>query len=141
MKKKILMRYEGGHMNVGVYEIEEETAKELVKLPEWVTEVFVPPANSPPLRAKPDFGSIQQQPQEEEELEQTEFDVFIIELGAKKMDAVKALRKVSGLHLKDSNAIIKQPLPTKATQDKLSKDVAEEWKKELEGAGCVIEIK
>jgi large subunit ribosomal protein L7/L12 len=96
------------------------------------------------VEAKPDFGGLgqQQQVDEPEEVEQTEFDVIVNALGEKKMDAVKALRSVSGNDLKTANNTLKEALPTKVNKArKLSREEAEDWKKALEGAGCQIELK
>ncbi len=71
--------------------------------------------------------------------EQTEFDVIITSAGDKKVNAIKAVRGITGLGLKEAKALVDSaPAPVK---EGVSKDEAETVKKELEEAGASAEIK
>lgn len=87
----------------------------------------------------PDWlGKVRDTP-EEEEVEQTEFDVVVMDTGAKRIQVVKAVRKATDMQLKDANTLLKE-LPATVSQ-KQSKDKAEEMKKIIEEAGGKVEIK
>ncbi len=76
---------------------------------------------------------------EEAEEEQTEFDVIITGPGDKKIQAIKAVRELTGLGLKEAKALVDEaPKPVK---EKVSKEEAEEVKNKLEEAGASVEIK
>lgn len=70
---------------------------------------------------------------------QTEFDVLITASGDKKVNAIKAIREITGLGLKESKALVEEA--PKAVKEGVSKDEAEEIKKKLEEAGASAEIK
>ena len=71
--------------------------------------------------------------------EQTEFDVVITSAGDKKVNAIKVVRAVTGLGLKEAKAIVDEaPSPVK---EGVPKDEAEDIKKQLEEAGAGAEIK
>ena len=71
--------------------------------------------------------------------EKTEFDVILVECGAKKMDVLKAVRAITGLGLKDAKDLVESA--PKAIKEAVSKDTANEIKAKLEAAGAVVEIK
>ena len=71
--------------------------------------------------------------------EQTEFDVIITAAGEKKVNAIKAVRAITGLGLKEAKAVVDSaPAPVK---EGVSKDEAEDLKKQLEEAGASVELK
>ena len=71
--------------------------------------------------------------------EQTEFDVILTGFGDKKVGVIKAVRAMTGLGLKEAkDAVEGVPTPLK---EGVSKDEAEEAKKQLEEAGGSVEIK
>jgi large subunit ribosomal protein L7/L12 len=71
--------------------------------------------------------------------EKTEFDVVLVDAGAKKIHVIKAVRAITGLGLKDAKDLVEgAPKPVKQA---VSKDEAEKLKKELEDAGAKVEIK
>ena len=73
------------------------------------------------------------------EEEQTEFDVILTGFGEKKVGVIKAVRAMTGLGLKEAkDAVEGVPTPVK---EGVSKDEAEEAKKQLEEAGASVEIK
>ena len=71
--------------------------------------------------------------------EQTEFDVILTAAGDKKVNAIKAVRAITGLGLKEAKAMV-DGAPS-AVKEGVSKDDAEAAKKELEDAGASAEIK
>ncbi len=71
--------------------------------------------------------------------EQTEFEVVLGEAGDNKIAVIKAVRSITGLGLKDAKDLVEgAPKPLK---DSVSKDEAEEMKKQLEEAGASVELK
>lgn len=73
------------------------------------------------------------------EEEKTEFDVVLAEIGAKKLEVIKAVREYTGLGLKDAKDLVEAA--PKTIKEAVSKEVAEEMKKKLTEAGATIEIK
>lgn len=71
--------------------------------------------------------------------EQTEFDVILTSYGAKKIAVIKVVRQLTGLGLKEAKEIVDNaPKPLK---EGVSKDEAEDMKKQLEEAGAAVEVK
>ena len=71
--------------------------------------------------------------------EQTEFDVVMESFGANKVSAIKAVRGITGLGLKEAKATVEGcPVTVK---EGVSKAEAEEVKAKLEEAGATVEIK
>jgi large subunit ribosomal protein L7/L12 len=73
------------------------------------------------------------------EEEQTEFNVVMTNFGANKVSVIKAVRTITGLGLKEAKDAV-ESAPT-AVKEGVSKDEAEEVKKQLEEAGAAVEIK
>jgi large subunit ribosomal protein L7/L12 len=77
----------------------------------------------------------------EPEEEQTEFKVMLKEVGDQKIQVIKAVRKETGLGLKEAKALVDNvasgPQPVK---EDVSKEDAEKVKSELEAAGAVVSI-
>ncbi|MCB1692735.1 MAG: 50S ribosomal protein L7/L12 [Pseudomonadales bacterium] len=71
--------------------------------------------------------------------EQTEFDVIITNAGEKKVNAIKVVRAVTGLGLKEAKAVVDEAPST--VKEGVSKDEAEDIKKQLEEAGATVELK
>jgi len=71
--------------------------------------------------------------------EQTEFDVILTGAGEKKVNAIKAVRGLTGLGLKEAKALV-DGCPA-AVKEGVSKDEAEDAKKQLEEAGASVEVK
>ena len=71
--------------------------------------------------------------------EQTEFEIVLAAAGDNKIAVIKAVRSITGLGLKDAKDLVEgAPKPHK---DSVSKDEAEEMKKQLEEAGASVELK
>ena len=71
--------------------------------------------------------------------EKTEFDVIITASGDKKVNAIKVVRAVTNLGLKEAKALVDSAPST--VKEGVSKDEAEDIKKQLEEAGATVEIK
>ncbi|PCJ15134.1 MAG: 50S ribosomal protein L7/L12 [Gammaproteobacteria bacterium] len=71
--------------------------------------------------------------------EQTEFDVVLASFGEKKVGVIKAVRSITGLGLKEAKALV-ESAPTNV-KEAVSKDEAEDIKKQLEDAGATAEVK
>lgn len=71
--------------------------------------------------------------------EQTEFNVVMTSFGANKVSVIKAIRGITGLGLKEAKTLVESaPAPVK---EGVTKEEAEDVKKQLEEAGAAIEIK
>ncbi len=71
--------------------------------------------------------------------EQTEFDVMLASFGANKVAVIKAVRAITGLGLKEAKALV-ESAPA-AVKEAVSKEEAEDLKKQLEEAGATVEVK
>jgi large subunit ribosomal protein L7/L12 len=71
--------------------------------------------------------------------EQTEFNVVLTDAGAKKINAIKVVRAITGLGLKEAKAAVEE-VPT-TLKEGVSKEEAEEFKKQIEEAGASCELK
>ena len=71
--------------------------------------------------------------------EQSEFDVVLQAAGDKKVNVIKAVRAATGLGLKEAKALVDEA--HSAIKEGVSKDEAEEVKKQLEEAGATVELK
>ncbi len=73
------------------------------------------------------------------EEEQTEFDVVLTSFGSNKVPVIKAVRAITGLGLKEAKETVEGVPAT--LKEGVSKDEAEDVKKQLEEAGASVEIK
>ena len=71
--------------------------------------------------------------------EQTEFDVVLVDAGAKKINAIKAVRAITGLGLKEAKEAV-EGVPT-VLKEGVSKEDAAEVMKQIEEAGAKAELK
>lgn len=71
--------------------------------------------------------------------EKTEFDVILTDVGAKKLEVIKAVRELTGLGLKDAKDMVESA--PKAIKEAVSKDDAEAVKAKLTEAGATVDIK
>jgi len=71
--------------------------------------------------------------------EQTEFTVVLTDVGANKINVIKAVREVTSLGLKEAKDLVDgAPKPIK---EGVPKDEAESIKKKFEAAGAKVEVK
>ena len=71
--------------------------------------------------------------------EKTEFDIILVDAGAKKINVIKEVRGITGLGLKEAKELVEAG--GKAVKEGAAKDEAEEIKKKLEEAGAKVELK
>jgi len=71
--------------------------------------------------------------------EKTEFDVVMTSFGSNKVAVIKAVRGITGLGLKEAKEMVEGVPAT--IKEGVSKDEAEEIKKQLEEAGATVEVK
>ena len=71
--------------------------------------------------------------------EKTEFDVVMTSFGGNKVAVIKAVRGATGLGLKEAKEVVESA--PKAIKEGVSKEEAEELKKQLEEADAEVEIK
>ncbi|MRJ06988.1 MAG: 50S ribosomal protein L7/L12 [Epsilonproteobacteria bacterium] len=112
--------------------IENLTVKELNELVKLFEEKFEVSAQ-PTVVAGAGAGAGAQ------EEEKTEFDVILKSPGAKKINVIKVVRQITGAGLKDAKAMVDNAPTT--LKEGVSKEEAEELKKQLEEAGAEVEIK
>lgn len=115
--------------------IENMTVLELSQFVKDLQERFGVSAAMPMVMPQGGAGATAEAPQEE----QTEFDIILSGAGDKKIQVIKVVRAITGLGLKEAKDLVDgAPKPVK---EKISKDEAEELKKQLEEVGAVVEIK
>ena len=71
--------------------------------------------------------------------EKTSFDVVLTDIGATKLQVVKAVKEACGLGLKEAKTLVESAPAT--IKEGLSKDEAENLKKAIEEAGAKVELK
>ncbi|MBM6992074.1 MAG: 50S ribosomal protein L7/L12 [Prevotella sp.] len=71
--------------------------------------------------------------------EKTSFDVVLTDIGATKLQVVKAVKEACGLGLKEAKALVEGAPAT--IKEGISKDEAENLKKAIEEAGAKVELK
>ena len=71
--------------------------------------------------------------------EKTEFTVTLTEVGAKKINVIKAVREVTSLGLKEAKDLVESA--PKAIKEDIAKDEAEALQKKFEEVGAKVEIK
>ena len=75
----------------------------------------------------------------EEVEEKTEFDVELTEVGGQKVKVIKVVREITGLGLKEAKAVVDGA--PKVVKEAVSKEEAEELKKQFEDVGAKVTIK
>ncbi len=74
----------------------------------------------------------------EEVEEQTEFDVKLTDIGAKKINVIKAVREVTPLGLKEAKDLV-ESAPV-VVLEQIGKESADDAKEKLEAAGASVEL-
>ena len=120
-----------------IEEIEKLTVLELAELVSALEEKFGVTAQAavvaaPVAGAGADGGAAAAE-------EKSEFDVILSAAGDKKIQVIKVVRGLTNLGLKEAKALVDEA--PSAVKEGVSKDEAEEIKKELEEAGAVVEVK
>lgn len=71
--------------------------------------------------------------------EQTEFDVILTDIGANKIQVIKAVRELTSLGLKEAKDLVEAA--PKAVKEAVSKEEAQAAKAKLEEAGAKADVK
>ena len=71
--------------------------------------------------------------------EKTEFTVMLVAAGDKKIEAIKEVRAITGLGLKEAKDLVEGA--PKAVKEGVNKKDAEDMKKKLEAVGAKVELK
>ena len=71
--------------------------------------------------------------------EKTEFNVELTEVGGQKVKVIKVVREITGLGLKEAKAVVDGA--PKAIKEAVSKEEAEDIKKQLEEVGAKVTVK
>lgn len=74
-----------------------------------------------------------------EVVEQSEFDVILLEAGASKINVIKAVREITGLGLKEAKDLVDSA--PKAIKEKVAKEEADAVSAKLSEAGAKVEVK
>ncbi len=118
--------------------IEKMTVLELSELVKELEEKFGVSAQAVQVAA-PNAGAVAQAQAGGPAEEKTEFDVHLKSAGEKKIQVIKVVRSITTLGLKEAKELVdKAPSIVK---EKVSKEEAENIKKQLEEAGAEVEIK
>jgi len=76
---------------------------------------------------------------EKKEEEKTEFEVVLSEIGSKKIQVIKEVRKLTSLGLKEAKDLVEQA--PKTVKEGVSKEEAQKIKETLEAVGAKVELK
>lgn len=118
-----------------VESIEKMSVLELSQFVKTLEEKFGVSSAMPMMAASSAPAAVSSDSKKEEK---TEFKVTLKESGDKKIDVIKALRKVTTLTLTDAKKAVEEA-PT-VIAEAASKDDAQKMKAELEAAGAKVEL-
>ena|SRR5438128_7759446 len=122
-----------------VEQLGKMTVLELVELKNALEEEWGVTAAAPVAVAAPGAGPAAGGDGAGADEEQTSFDVVLTAAGDKKIQAIKIVRAVTGLGLKEAKDLVDgAPSPVK---EGIPREEAEEIKGQLEEAGATVEIK
>jgi len=117
--------------------IEQMSVLELSELVKALEERFGVSAAAPVMvGAAPAASAAEAAPPEEE---QTEFNVVLTEIGANKIQVIKAVRELTSLGLKEAKDLVDGA--PKPVLEKVNKEAADKAKASLEGAGAKVTLK
>lgn len=116
--------------------VKKMTVMELAELVKAMEDEFGVTAAAPVVAAAPAAGGAAAAPAEEEK---TEFDVMLASFGSNKIQVIKVVRALTGLGLKEAKDLV-EAVPS-AVKEGVSKDEAEDVKRQLEEAGATVELK
>ena len=117
-------------------EISKMSVMDLVELISEMEEKFGVSATAPVAVAS---ASAETAETDEQGDEQTEFDLILQNMGDNKIAVIKAVRAITALGLKDAKDMVESAPVT--VKEAVSKDEAEEIKKQLEESGATVELK
>ncbi len=111
--------------------IAEKSLMEVMELVKAIEDKFGVSAAAPVMAAGPAVAAAAVE-------EQTEFNVVLVDAGAKKVDVIKAVRAITGLGLKEAKDLTEAGGVLK---EGVSKEDAAKMKADLEAAGAKVEVK
>ena len=118
--------------------IKEMSVVDLSELVKALEEQFGVTAAAPVAVAAAPGAAGAATPEETSAEEQTEFTLVLKEIGANKINVIKAVREVTSLGLREAKELVESaPTPVK---DSITKDEAAEIQKKLEEAGASVAI-
>ncbi len=118
-----------------IEELSNKPIMEIVDLVKSLEEKWGVSAAAPVAVAADGGGAAAQ----EEAEEQTEFDVIMTSFGSAKVPVIKVVRSLTGLGLKEAKDLVEAaPSPVR---EAISREEAEDVKKQLEEAGASVDIK
>ncbi len=109
------------------------TLKDAVDLADYLKEEY----NIEP--AAGGGGMMAAAPAAEEAEEKTEFDVILKAAGANKIQAIKTVREITGLGLKEAKEMVESA--PKAVKEGVDKETADGLVEKLKAAGAEVELK
>lgn len=118
--------------------IKEMTILELRDLNKRIEEEFGVTAMAPVAVAAPPAAAAPAGAPAEAVEEKTEFTVLLKDVGANKINVIKAVREVTTLGLKEAKDLV-ESAPVAVKED-IAKDEAENVRKKLEEAGATVEL-
>lgn len=116
--------------------IENMTVLELSQLVKELEEKFGVSAAAAAVAVAPGMAAAAEAPKAEEK---TEFQVILLGAGDKKIQVIKEVRAITSLGLKEAKDLVDNP--PKPVKEGVSKEEAEQIKKQLTEAGATVEIK
>ena len=125
-------------LNALVEQLDNLTLLEAANLSKMLQEKWGVSAAAPVAVAGPGGGGpgpVEQEPEEE----QTEFNVILLGYEGNKIKVIKAVRKLTGLGLREAKAAV-EDAPT-TLKEAVSKEEADAAKAEIEKEGGKVEIK
>ena len=108
------------------------TVMEVLELQEALKDKGIEPAAAAAVVAGPAGGG------DAAAEEKTTFDVVLKSAGAKKIQVIKEVRRITSLGLKEAKALVDDAPQT--VKEGLTKDEAEQLKEQLEAAGAEVEL-
>ncbi len=118
-----------------VAEIEKMSVLDLSELVSVLEDKFGVSAAAPMMMGAPAAAGAAPEAADEK----TEFDVEITSAGDQKINAIKAVREITGLGLKEAKDLV--DAAPKVIKEKATKAEAEDMKKKLEEAGASVTLK
>ena len=115
--------------------VAEMSVMDVVELVEAMEEKFGVSAAAPVAAAAPAASGEAAEAAEEK----SEFEIFLADVGEKKIDVIKVVRAITGLGLKEAKAIV-DGAPS-SVKEGANKEEAEQAKSQLEEAGAKVELK
>ena len=119
--------------------IEQMSVLELADLVKALEERFGVTAAAPVMAGGGGGGGGAAEAAAEPVEEQTEFTVMLTEIGANKIQVIKAVRELTSLGLKEAKDLVEAA--PKTVKEQVGKADAEEMKKKLTEAGATVELK